>query len=108
MDLNAMAEKYPELNHLLRPWRAVVEHAESDGLIEEWLAAEVLNIPIRHLRSWVACGIFPAVETECGTRLRYADVRAYKQERDAQRQEGLRRLTQMSQEMGLYDHEERR
>ncbi len=48
-------------------------------------------------------GAIPFSKTGTHRRVRFGDLIAYKRERDAQRRQGLKRLTQLSEDLGLYD-----
>jgi excisionase family DNA binding protein len=66
-------------------------------------AADILNVSRPYLIKLLEQGDIPFVKTGTHRRVRLSDLLAYKRIRDAERRRGLARLTQMSQEMGLYD-----
>lgn len=66
-------------------------------------AADLLNVSRPYLVRLVEGGTVPCTRTEGGQRrIRSSDLLAYKARRDAERAEGLRALTRMGQEWGLY------
>lgn len=66
-------------------------------------AADLLNVSRPYLVKLLEQGDIPYSKTGTHRRVRFVDVMTYKQQRDAQRKQGLDRLARMSQEMGLYD-----
>lgn len=66
-------------------------------------AADILNVSRPFLVKLLEQGDIPFVKTGAHRRIRFSDLMAYKQRRDAERQRALARLTEMSQEMGLYE-----
>jgi excisionase family DNA binding protein len=66
-------------------------------------AADILNVSRPYLVKLLEEGEIPFVKTGTHRRVRFIDLMAHKRRRDAERRRGLARLTQMSQEMGLYD-----
>jgi len=71
-------------------------------------AADFLNVSRPYLIRLLDAGEIPYTKTGTHRRIQLGDLVAYKEERDAQRRQGLARLTQMSQELGLYSDRERR
>lgn len=69
-------------------------------------AADILNVSRPYLIKLLEQGDIPYVKTGTHRRIRLSDVMAYKRIRDAERRRSLARLTQMSQEMGLYDEQD--
>jgi excisionase family DNA binding protein len=65
-------------------------------------AADILNVSRPHLIKLLEQGDIPFVRTGTHRRIQLSDLMAYKRQRDTQRHEALSRLTQMSQELGLY------
>jgi excisionase family DNA binding protein len=99
---------------LLRALRRVVqimarEQAVSILPIEKELttqqAADLLNVSRPYLIQLLDRGEIPHTRVGTHRRILFADVMAYKQQRDLWRREGLRELTRTSKEMGLYDLE---
>lgn len=66
-------------------------------------AADILNVSRPFLVKLLEQGEIPFTRTGSHRRIRFDDLMTYKRHRDAERRRGLARLTQMSQEMGLYD-----
>lgn len=66
-------------------------------------AADLLSVSRPYLIKLLEKGVIPFAKVGTHRRIRYCDVMAYKQLRGAQQQEALDRLTQLNQEMGLYD-----
>lgn len=66
-------------------------------------AADLLNVSRPYLVKLLEQGNIPYAMTGTHRRVRFVDIMAYKQQRDAQRNQGLDRLARMSQEMGLYE-----
>lgn len=66
-------------------------------------AADILNVSRPFLVKLLEQGEIPFTRTGSHRRIRFDDLIAYKRHRDAERRRGLARLTQMSQEMGMYD-----
>ena len=70
-------------------------------------AADLLNVSRPHLIQLLERRQIPFTMTGAHRRVRFDDLMAYKRDRDAKREDALTRLTQMSEELGLYDGEER-
>lgn len=66
-------------------------------------AADLLNISRQYLVRVLDRGEIPFHMVGTHRRLRFDDVMEYKRRRDAERRQGLDELTQLSQEIGLYD-----
>ncbi len=66
-------------------------------------AAELLNVSRPFLVKLLEQGAMPYTMVGTHRRIRFEDLTAYKEQRDNQRRESLKRLTQLSEEMGLYD-----
>lgn len=66
-------------------------------------AAGVLAVREPYLLQLLDDGAIPAVGTGRNRRVPLDDLLAYRRRRDAGRREGLARLTQMSEELGLYE-----
>ncbi|MGH7914982.1 MAG: helix-turn-helix domain-containing protein [Candidatus Binataceae bacterium] len=66
-------------------------------------AADLLNVSRPFLVKLLEQGSIPFAKTGTHRRISVGDLMAYKQRRDAERQRALAHLTQMSQEMGLYE-----
>ncbi len=69
-------------------------------------AADLLNVSRPYLIQLLEQGEIPFTKTGTHRRIRFEDLMAYKVNRDRLRRQGLARLTQMSQELGLYDEAE--
>lgn len=65
-------------------------------------AADILNISRQSLVDLLEAGKLPFSKPNKHRRIRAADLLAYKQHRDAERAEGLRELTQLSEDLGDY------
>ena len=66
-------------------------------------AADILNVSRQYVVRLTDEGKLPFTRTGTHRRLRYEDVMVYKKVRDSERRQGLRNLTRMSRELGLYD-----
>jgi excisionase family DNA binding protein len=66
-------------------------------------AAEMLNVSRPFLIKLLDEGTIPFVKVGTHRRIRLGDLVAYMRKRDAERRQGLRKLTQMSEDLGLYD-----
>lgn len=69
-------------------------------------AAEILNVSRPHLIKLLDQGIVPFERSEepgSHRRIRFEDLMEYKHKRAAERRKQLKKLTQLSQEAGLYD-----
>jgi len=66
-------------------------------------AAELLNVPRPYLIKLLEEGKIPYTKVGLHQYIRYEDVMAYKKQRDTQRREGLRELTQFLQDEGFYE-----
>jgi excisionase family DNA binding protein len=75
----------------------------SEVLLTTQEAADTLNVSRPHLIKLLEQGAIPYTKTGTHRRVRFKDVLQYKARRDAQRAEALTELTQVSQDMGLYD-----
>jgi excisionase family DNA binding protein len=64
-------------------------------------AADILNVSRPYLVKLLDEGKIPFVKTGTHRRIQFADLMAYKRIRDAERKQGLARLTQLGQELGL-------
>lgn len=69
-------------------------------------AADMLNVSRQYLARLLDAGRIPSRRTTGNhRRIAAADVLAFKRDRDIKRREGLRRLTQLTEELGGYDAE---
>lgn len=66
-------------------------------------AADILNVSRPFLIRLLELGELPFVKVGSHRRIRLDELIAYKRLRDAQRRQGLARLTQLGAEMGDYD-----
>ena len=66
-------------------------------------AADLLNVSRQYLVRLLEQGKIPFHRTGTHRRIKFDDLMEYKRQRDAARREGLRRLTQLTEELGLYD-----
>jgi excisionase family DNA binding protein len=70
-------------------------------------AADMLNISRQFLVRLLDEGKLPYSKTGKHRRLKIEDVLSYKEKRGQERQEGLRRLSRLTQEFGGYDPEDK-
>lgn len=68
-------------------------------------AADLLNVSRQYLVRLLERGDLPFTRTGTHRRIRLDDVLRYREERGKRRREGLKRLTRLSEELGLYDEE---
>jgi excisionase family DNA binding protein len=66
-------------------------------------AADLLNVSRPHLIKLLEQGQIPFARTGTHRRISFTDVMEYKERRYAARRKGMASLTQMSQELGLYN-----
>jgi excisionase family DNA binding protein len=66
-------------------------------------AADILNVSRPYLVQLLDRGEIPYTRKTKHRRIRFDDLMAYKRQRDAERFQGLRELTQMSEALGFYD-----
>jgi excisionase family DNA binding protein len=66
-------------------------------------AADILNVSRPYLIKLLERGEIPFIKLGTHRRIRFSDLMRYKKRRDAERHRKLTELTQMSQELGLYD-----
>ena len=66
-------------------------------------AADVLNVSLPYLVQLLEAGTIPSTPSGTNRTIRLADLTAYKQQRDRERAEILDRLSQLGQDLGLYD-----
>lgn len=65
-------------------------------------AADILNVSRQYLVELLETGAIPFTKAGTHRRIRFGDLMDYKERRDANRREGLSRLTKKSQKLGLY------
>lgn len=65
--------------------------------------ADLLNISRQYLVRMLDRGDIPSHKVGTHRRVAFDDVMAYRRKRDVERRDGLAELTQLSQELGLYD-----
>lgn len=65
-------------------------------------AADILNVSRQYLIELLETGAIPFTKAGTHRRIRFGDLMDYKERRDANRREGLSRLTKKSQKLGLY------
>ncbi len=66
-------------------------------------AADILNVSRPHLVKLLERGEIPFAKTGTHRRIRFSDLMKYKEHRDFERRRGMAELTQLSQELGLYN-----
>ncbi len=65
-------------------------------------SADILNVSRQYLVVLLDTQAIPYTKVGTHRRIRFGDLMNYKNERDAKRREGLSRMTQKSQKLGLY------
>jgi excisionase family DNA binding protein len=65
-------------------------------------SADILNVSRQYLVELLDTQAIPYTKVGTHRRIRFGDLMNYKNERDAKRREGLSRMTQKSQKLGLY------
>lgn len=66
-------------------------------------AADILNVSRPYFVKLLEQGEIPFVKVGAHRRIQVSDLVEYQRRRDATRRQALQRLTQMSQELGLYE-----
>ncbi len=66
-------------------------------------AADILNVSRPYLVSLLEKGEISFKKVGTHRRIKFEDLMSYKRKRDAKREKGLAELTQLSQEIGVYD-----
>ncbi len=66
-------------------------------------AADLLNVSRQYLVRLLEQGALPFTRVGTHRRIRFEDVLRYKRQRDAARRRGLKQLTRLSEELGLYE-----
>lgn len=66
-------------------------------------AADILNVSRPYLVKLLEQGDIPFIKVGAHRRIRLDDLMEYKERRDAERDKALAELTQLSQDLGLYD-----
>ncbi len=69
-------------------------------------AADILNVSRPHLVKLLERGDIPFMKVGTHRRIRFSDLLDYKQQRDRKRRSSLADLTQLSQELGLYEQQQ--
>ena len=69
-------------------------------------AADLLNVSRPYLIKLLDEGVLPYSKLSRHRRIRFADVMAYKERRDADATRALDAMVQLSQELGLYDDDD--
>ena len=91
-----------EVARVMASGRAIqLQQFEKELTIHE--TAELLHVPLKFLNELLESGELPHHKVDSYPRIWFEDAIAYKQKRRIERQQGLRELTQLSQEWGLYD-----
>lgn len=89
------------VHQMARERAAIVLSVNKDLTTQE--AADILHVSRPFLIKLLEEGKIPYVMVGAHRRIHFPDLMAYKTRWEAERRAALRRLTQMSQEMGLYD-----
>ncbi len=91
-----------EMTRVMAKGRAIqLQQFDKDLSIGE--AAEVLHLPLKFLNELLKSGELPHHRVNSYPRIWFKDAMAYKQKRHIERLKGLDEMTQLSQELGLYD-----
>jgi excisionase family DNA binding protein len=80
--------------------------APADHELTTQEAADFLNVSRPFLYNLLKEGQIPYHMVGTHKRIHFEDLMLYKELRDRKRREGLKRLTQLTEAMGLYDDEE--
>jgi excisionase family DNA binding protein len=94
-----------DLTHALATGHSV-SIVQSEHLLTTQEAAEELNVSRGFINKLLKSNTIPHVLVGTHKRICFEDVMQYKKVRDAHRREGLKRLTQMSEELGLYEDDD--
>jgi excisionase family DNA binding protein len=65
-------------------------------------AADILNVSHQYLVELLEAQVIPHTKVGTHRRIRFGDLINHKADRDTRRREGLSRMTQKSQKLGLY------
>lgn len=68
-------------------------------------AADFLNVSRQYLVQLLDRGAIPHTKVGTHRRVRFGDLRAYKETRDQQRRSGLDRMARLSDELGMYERD---
>jgi len=90
--------------HLLAQGQAVAIVPYSKMLTTQE-AANLLNVSRPHIIMQLEAGKIPFERVGTHRRIRFDDLMRYRAQRDQERKAGLDRITQVSQELGLYNNE---
>ena len=91
-----------QLVHHLLQGRAVTVVPHNKELTTQE-AADILNVSRPYLVKVLEQGAIPFIKIGTHRRIRFSDLMEYKKRRDNERQRGLAELTQLSQDLGLYE-----
>ena len=97
------------LVHVMVQWLRSVERGEPVALVSEdrllttQQAADLLGVSRQYFVQLLERGDIPFKKTGTHRRVRAGDLLAYKQRWDAERRAALKRLVELSEELGLYE-----
>ena len=94
----ALAEAMVELLSIVARGE-MVTLVPTGALLSTHKAADILNVSRPHLSKLLKEGVIPFTKVGSHRRVRFEDLMAFKEKRDSRREQGLRELQRLGQEM---------